>query len=157
MSGDREQAGGGVGGATEWWQLQEGARRLEDRKARTVEDEGRTGLLRAEECLQAALVHFECSLASFLSSPLFTYSITPPGCLSHLAHAATCVKLQAPFGASACCRCVLPSETTLCWTLDWQEAAVHSGSSEWNHLFLFRPLPKVRGVFFAFIRRIDGC
>lgn len=73
MSGDREQVR--VVGGKEWWQLQEGARRLEDRKARTVEDEGRTGLLRVEECLQAAFVHFECS-RSLKLLPSF-----PPLCL----------------------------------------------------------------------------
>lgn len=69
------------------------------------------------------------AIASFLSSP-FVYiqhnsirlSFTPH------THSATCVKRQAPLGASACCLCVFPSETTLCWTLDWQEVAVHSGS-----------------------------
>lgn len=125
------------GGGTEWWQDQEGARRLEHRKTHTVEQNQQAvrGKDRASPYGRMFAGHF-CSLrvepciiiASFLSSSLFTCSITLPGWLSHLTHSATCVKLQAPFGASACCLCVLPSKTTLCWTLDWQEVAVHSGS-----------------------------
>lgn len=125
------------GGGTEWRQDQEAARRLELRKTHTVEQNQQVirGKDRASPYGRMFAGHF-CSLwvepyiiiASFLSSPLFTYSITRPGCLSHLMRSATCVKLQAPFGAFACCLCVFPSETTLCWTLDWQEVAVHSGS-----------------------------